>query len=115
MLDMSKKCRFMYDDFSDRLLISCKKKEDVVSGSVRVHDLILTFDSNKQVIGAEIKNASKYLEQIGLNSNILNSLTGADLVFQQKREGYLIYFILHSGKITERIPYNLITSKPLIV
>jgi uncharacterized protein YuzE len=109
-----KKFVFVYDDFSDRLLISCKKKDDKIYGSARVLNLVITFTTNKKVVGIELKKASKYLESLKINPEILNHLTGAELVFQQLRDGYLIYFLLHSGEKTERIPYNVISEEPVL-
>jgi len=103
-----KKCVFMYDDFSDRLFISCKKDSDKIYGSVRVLNLTIDFTADNMPVNIEIREVSKYLESIGSDSKILNKLTNAEFVFQQKRDGYLIYFILYSGKYVERIPYNII-------
>ncbi len=105
---------FMYDDFSDRLLISGKSEGDIIAGSARVLNLILTFTTSNKVVGIELKNASKYLESLNINPEILKNLTGAEIVFQQQRDGYLIYFILYSGERVERIPYNLISERPIL-
>ena len=103
-----KKCVFMYDDFSDRLFISCKKNSDKIYGSVRVLDLTIDFTTDNVPVNFEIRGASKYLKSIGLDSKILNKLTNVEVVFKQKGDGYLIYFILYSGKQIERIHYNII-------
>lgn len=105
---------FAYDDFSDRLLISCKRKEDKIYGSARVLNLILTFTTNKKVVGIELKNASKYLKSLKIDPTILNHLTEAEITFQQQRDGYLIYFLLRSNKKIERIPYNVISEEPIL-
>lgn len=106
---------FMYDDFSDRLFISCKKNSDKIYGSVRVLNLTIDFTTNNIPVNFEIRGASKYLESIGFDSEILNRLTNTEVVFQQKKDGYLIYFILYSGKHIERIPYNIITTESALV
>jgi hypothetical protein len=109
-----KKNVFIYDDFSDRLFISSKGNSDKVYGSVRVLNLTIDFTQENKPVNVEIRRASKYLESIGINPRILNNLTNAEVVFQQKRDGYLIYFILYSGKRVERIPYNIITAEPAL-
>lgn len=109
-----KKFVFMYDDFSDRLLISCKDKNEAVLGSARVLNLIITFTTNNKVVGIELKNASKYLASLKINPEILNKLTNAEIVFQQQRDGYLICFILYAGEKVERIPYNVISEEPIL-
>ncbi len=112
---MAKECEFMYDDFSDRLFISCKKDSDMIAGSVRLLNLVVDFTTDNKVVNVEIIGASDYLESIGFDSSILNKLISVDLVFQQKRNGYMIYFILHSESQTQRIPYNLITENPSMI
>lgn len=104
---MTKKCSFMYDDFSDRLMISCKKSSDKVAGSVRVLNLIIDFTSDNKIANIELKKASDYLKSLHLNPEILNELTDASLMFKQCRDGYLIYFILKTNEKIERIPYNI--------
>ena len=104
----------MYDELSDRLFIAGKKESDKIYGSVRILNLTLDFTTDKRVVNMELRGASKYLESIGINPNILTKLTGAELVFQQQRDGYLIYFILHAGSHVERIPYNILVGKPIL-
>ena len=106
-----KKYIFHYDDFSDRLFISSKSEHDVMYGSIRILNLILDFTTDKRPVNVEIKEASKYLKSIGIDPAILHKLTNAEVIFQQKNDGYLIYFILHAGKQIERVPYNIVTSE----
>ena len=112
---MTKTCKFLYDNFSDRLFISCRSESEKVYGSVRVLNLIIDFTSDNKAVGVEIIQASQYLNSLGINSEILNKLTNAELVFNQKRDGYLIYFILHAGNQVERIPYNIIAEQPIAI
>jgi len=112
---MTKKCRFHYDDFSDKLFISCKNENEKVYGSVRVLNLIIDFTADNKAVGIEIMQVSQYLESLGINPEILNKLTNAEIVFNQKRDGYLIYFILYAGNQVERIPYNIIAEQPIIL
>ena len=104
---MVKKHSFMYDDFSDRLMISCKRKNDVIKGSIKILNLVLDFTADNRIANIELKNASDYIKSLGFKEDILKNLTDARLLFKQCRDGYLIYFILQSGKQTERIPYNI--------
>ena len=78
-------------------------------------NLNIDFTTENKAVGVEIVQASKYLESIGISSEILNNLTDAEFVFEQKRDGYLIYFILHAGNQIERIPYNIIAEQPIVV
>jgi uncharacterized protein YuzE len=98
---------FMYDDFSDSLMISTKKKTENVKGSIRILNLTLDISPNNKVVNVEMRKASDYLKSLGFSPKILNNLTDAEIVFKQCRDGYLISFILRSGKIIERVPYNI--------
>lgn len=97
----------MYDDFSDRLLISCKKESEKVAGSVRFLNLTIDLTSANKIANIELKKASNFLKLLKINPKILNELISADLVFRQCREGYLIYFVLKTHDNLERIPYNI--------
>ena len=107
---MEKK-NFLYDDFSDRLLISRKQEGDVVAGSVRFLNLVIDFTTENKIINIELRKASDYLKSLGVNPKILDNLTDARLMFKQCRDGYLISFVLQSGDCVERIPYNIQSPK----
>lgn len=109
-----KNTMFIYDDLSDRLFISTKKESDKIYGSVRVLNVTLDFTTDNRVVNVELRGASKHLEALGINSNILHELTGAELVFRQQRDGYIIYFILHTNSQIERVPYNILVEKPVL-
>ena len=57
---MNKSISFMYDELSDRLLISSKKESEVVLGSVRHLNITLDFTTKGRIANIEIKHASKY-------------------------------------------------------
>src|SRR3989338_6180771 len=109
MPKINKKFTFVYDELSDRLFISGKTEKDSVYGSMRILNITLDFTTDNKIINIELRRASKYLESLGVNPKILSNLTGAEIVVQQRRDGYLIYFILYSGEQVERIPYNIFT------
>jgi len=112
---MTNRFKFHYDDFSDRLFISCRNENEKVYGGVRVLNLIIDFTRENRAVGVEIMQVSKYLKSLGINPDILKKLTNAEIVFEQKRDGYLIYFILYAGSQIERIPYNIIAEQPVII
>ena len=105
---------FFYDELSDRLMISCKKPEDKIIGSIRVLNVTLDFATNNKIVNVEIRNISEYISSLGLNAEILVNLEYAKLMFKQYRDGYIIYFILKPmhGNI-ERIPFN-VPMKPVL-
>ncbi len=46
---MENKSNFMYDDFSDRLFISCKKADEKVVGSIRTLNVNIDFGSGNKI------------------------------------------------------------------
>lgn len=99
---------FFYDDFSDRLMISCKKPSDKIIGSVRILNVTLDFATDKRIVNVEIKKASEYLSALEINPEILNNLKDAQLIVKKYNNGYVIYFFLHSNQgIIERVPFNV--------
>jgi len=104
---MENKHNFMYDDFSDRLFISCKKADEKVIGSIRTLNVNIDFGSDNKILNIELKKASDFLKFLGIKPKILNELKEANLVFRNCRDGYLIYFVLKTDNQIERIPYNI--------
>ena len=104
---MEDKNTFMYDEDSDRLMISCKKENDIIDGSIRILNLILDITTTKKVANIELLDASSYLESLGINPDILNKLTGAGMSLKTLRNGYLITILLKTGKKAVYVPYNI--------
>ncbi|MBS3083230.1 hypothetical protein J4423_00330 [Candidatus Pacearchaeota archaeon] len=104
---MKKTCTFIYEDMTDRLFISRKDNSDKIYGSIRILNVILDITTNNEVANIELIDASQYLESLGLDSSILQNLTEVEISFKQIRQGYLIAFILKSGKKAIAVPYNI--------
>lgn len=104
----------MYDDFSDRLLISCKRQNEKVIGSMKFLNTTLDFSNKNKIVNIEIKKVSDYLKSIDINPKVLENLKDAKLMFKMCRDGYIIYFLLNSGKEIIRIPFNIPSKKMLI-
>lgn len=104
---MAKKTTFMYDDFSDRLFISKKSEEDVMDGSIRVLDIILDFNKEGKVVNIELADASQYLDSLDINPKILNKINYADFSIKELRNGYVIVFLLKSGREFFKFPYGI--------
>ena len=104
---------FVYDEFSDRLLISNLKNKDQVIGSVSVLNLTIDFTKESRIANIEIKHVSDYLKSIDIDSSILKNLDEAKISLKQLRNGYVIYFLLKHGGMIERIPYNVQTQNAI--
>ena len=104
---------FLYDEFSDRLLISNLKNKEKVSGSVAILNLTIDFTNDSKIANIEIKHVSEYLRSIDIDPSILKNLDEAKISLKQLRNGYMIYFLLKQGNKIERIPYNVQTEKSI--
>jgi len=103
---------FFYDDFSDRLMITCKKPEDNILGSFRILNVTLDITSDNRIVTAEIRGVSEYLSELNINPSILNNLKDAQLLVRKYNNGYMIYFILQTIQgVVEKIPFNIPTEK----
>ncbi len=104
---MVKKYRVYYDKEYDRLMIAGKSDSDIMAGSMRILNVILDFNTQNQVVNAELLHASEYMESLGMNSELLNEITTGNLIFRQLRNGYEIIFVLKIKNKTVAIPYNV--------
>ena len=68
---------FDYNPLNDSLIVSRKKDDEKVYGSVRIGNLILDMTQEGKILGLEIFNISDFFEKIDLDLEILNNLTGA--------------------------------------
>ena len=104
---MEKK-NFDYDDFSDSLIISRKKSGEKIQGSAEIGDLILDFTSNGKIVNVEIRHISKFLEMMKLNANILNELSGANLIIKPQKNAVSIFIVLKTPVLEQPIPLAII-------
>ena len=89
-----KKYKVHYDKEHDRLMVAGKSDSDIMTGSVRILNVVLDFNTKNQVVNAELLHASEYLDSLSIDSEILNKITTGNLVFRQLRNGYEIIFVL---------------------
>ena len=102
-----RKCRVYYDEKYDRLMLASKSDSDIIAGSVRILNLVLELNTENKVVNAELLNASDYLEMLSINKGILKKAREGEISIQSLRNGYLIIFVLRTGKKVVSIPYNV--------
>ena len=109
---MDERKNFDYDELSDSLIISCKKKDETIKENFMFDDIILSLTPGGKISVIEILNASNYLEEIGVNPNILNNIQSAELKVTQKKDSIVVRINLNSiidSKIQEnKIPLGMI-------
>ena len=106
---------FMYDEFSDSLMIFNANNKEPVIGSVNVLNLIIDLTGDSRIANIEIKHVSEYLKEIKIDPSILKRLDNVELSLRQVRNGYLIYFIFKYDNKIERVPYNIQTEEKSIL
>lgn len=75
-------------------------------GNAELGDFTIDFDSNGNVIGIEIINASEFLNQVGITKEDLANLNNAKLTVTQKNNNMFVWIIL-------RLPHDIEKCIPL--
>lgn len=96
--------RIHYDEEYDNLIISRKKKNEKVRENYLFDDFVISITGNGKIVGIEIKNAKGYLEEMGVNPEILDNVEKANLIVNIKRDFIYIGFVLSNKEISQKIP-----------
>ncbi len=108
------KMNFSYDRESDDLFLYSSKSK----GSIEIGDFILDFNNRKELVGLELMNASRVLEDItGENVNkLLNNLKSCSVNI--KSCGSLLIIQIHliseSKELNPVISFPSITKSPFL-
>ncbi len=109
---METQSNFDYNPLNDSLIVSRKKDDEKVYGSVRIGNLILDMTKEGRILGLEISNISDFFERVDMDSEILNNLTGAELIVEQKIDhAWLFLGLKTEGMQLKRIPVVIIPMK----
>lgn len=104
--------KFIYDDFTDSLIISAKKKSDIVKGSAKLDNIILDFTHDGKIVNVEIIQISDFFKNAKIRHKI-SELTNAGLSVQYKATSILIWINLKFGPEEEqRLPLIIPTESP---
>ncbi len=98
--------KFHYDPDYDSLIISNKEENEVVKHNFMFDYFVISMTGKGKIVGLEIKGASNFLEELGYDSEVLNSIKDTNLVITPKRDTVFIGFTLESShpKFTQKIP-----------
>jgi len=104
--------KFIYDDFTDNLIISAKKKSDIVKGSAKLGNIVLDFTPDGRIVNIEIIHVSDFFKNAKVGHKI-NELTNARLSVQYKSTSIMIWINLKFGtKEEQRLPLIIPTETP---
>ncbi len=98
--------RFHYDSEYDSLMISNKQENEIVKHNFMFDDFVISMTGKGKIVGLEIKSASNFLEELGYDPEVLNSIKDTNLVITPKRDTVFIGFNLISEhpKFSQKIP-----------
>ncbi|MFQ5621056.1 MAG: DUF2283 domain-containing protein, partial [Candidatus Nanoarchaeia archaeon] len=97
-----------YDEVSDSLLISSKKKGDKTKGSIVISNIVLDFNTDKKIVGLEIRKVTSFFKKLGIKI-IPADITDANITPQYSPGGFTIYFRIRSDGREQRIPLFIAT------
>lgn len=104
-----------YDSEIDDLIISNKEENEKVKRNFMFDDFIISITRSGKIVGLEIRNASKFLEESGLNPSILEKIKEAKLIIVPKRDliyiGVIFIFEEKSHIIERKVPITHIPMK----
>ncbi len=97
--------KFDYDETTDSLFISNKKKGEKIQGSAEIGNIIIDFTTQGKVANIEFFGISDYLKMAGFNpSAILNNLREVKLNIYQQKGAILIFAQLTTPNVKKIIP-----------
>ena len=68
-----------YDAETDDLLISCKSEDERVKKNFMFDDFIISVTDEGKIVGLEIRNVSRFLEENGINPELLTRFKEIEL------------------------------------
>lgn len=106
--------KFDYDDLTDSLIISKKKKTDKVKGSVKISNIILDLTKLGKVVGIEIQKFSNFLKEFNIKGKI-SELVEADISVKYNPDSIVVWFyVKFKNKEERRMPIFVSTERPQI-
>lgn len=109
---METQSNFDYNPLNDSLIVSRKKEDEKVYGSVRIGNLILDMTEEGKILSLEISNISDFFEKVDMDSEILNNLTCAELIVEQEVDHAWLFLELKTDTIQlKKVPIAIIPMK----
>jgi len=99
---------FMYDDFSDRLMVFNNKENEKVEDNYLFGDFIISLTKEGKVIILEIIGVSNILEECGINPRILDNIKNVELKVTIRENTIYMFFNIESEldlkPVSQKIP-----------
>ncbi len=109
------KHKLHYDRDYDNLIISRKRDNERVKGNFELgEDIVISVTGNGKIVGIELRDASGFLQELGINPKILEQIKSGELIIEPKRNALFISFKLYlKPKKEQKIPIAQIPSKSI--
>jgi len=101
---------FSYDELGDSLIVSNKSKDDIVKKNLMFDDFIFSVTEEGKITSLEIKNATRVLEEMGLNPGILDNIKNAKLNIIPKVDSIFVGISIETYDNVQNIPIYLPTA-----
>lgn len=101
---MEKNCRFSYNEMDDSLILSCREENEIVKENFIFDDLIFSLTGKGKIIGIQIRNLSKLLEESNLDID-MNNIKDIKLNVIPKENGIFIGIMISTEQ--EKIQFPL--------
>lgn len=106
---MAEEKKFVYDSDTDSLIISHKKQQDHVRGSVDIQNVILDFTNTGKLVGLEIRHFSEFLKEFDI-ADAINEIGSATFSVKYAPNGIVIWlYIKFAQKAEQRLPLYVST------
>ena|SRR3989338_6815026 len=106
--------KFMYDEYTDSVIIANKQKTDKVEGSVKIGDIILDMTKEGKIVGLEIRHATDFFKECNIEANA-SDIISADFTAKQNPDNIIILLHMQFKEREETVPLYLSTEAPMQV
>ena len=91
---MENKKKFSYDEYTDNLIISCKADDEKVKSNFAFDNFVISITGGGKIVGLEIKDVSQLLEEMKIDSSLLDHIESVKLIVSPKRDSIFIGFVI---------------------
>ena len=106
--------KFMYDEYTDSVIIANKQKTDKVEGSIKIGDIILDMTKEGKIVGLEIRHATNFFKECNIEADV-SDIISADFLAKHNPDNIIILLHLQFKEKEETVPLYLSTEAPMQV
>lgn len=104
---MEKNCKFSYSEIDDSLIISYKEENEKVKESFIFDNFIFILTGKGKIVGLQIRNISKVLDENKIDLSILNEIKSINFITSIKENCLFIGISIISEEKVANIPLRV--------